>query len=314
MNEQPVAHDLYAPRIDDHVALRHERDPCIVRRCRDRRGEDTPTRRVERRDTYQSIVDHACERLGFDSLDEHRARTGRSVDEMHVGAAPADVAMHDQPAAVARQRDRLHRLLDGEVAEDELVVTVVVADHVPPDSLAVLGPRRVAGVRERVAARRPPERRPPCVGDRVGQQRGGLDVDDTERGPFVAADRDAERDLRPVRGRVVPVECGSRVFEQRRGVDERRRRGARVVGRSHDQPKLRLTSRPLEREQPVAGDAARGRDRRGEQLDEASVERRSRGSASRTRRVRSFCALTHERVAGEVGSSSHRYGSATSWP
>ena len=226
MHEQPVARDLYAPRIDDHVALRYERDPSIVRRRRDRRGEDTAARRVERGHTYQSIVDHACERLRFESLDEHRARAGRSVDEMHVGAAPADVAMHDQPAAVTRERDRLHRLLDREVAEDELVVTVVVADHVPPDSLAVLRPRRVAGVRERIAGWRPSERRPPCVGDRVGQQGGGLDVDDPKRGAFVAADRDAERDLRSVRGRVVPVECGSRVFEQRRGVDERRRRGA----------------------------------------------------------------------------------------
>ena len=200
---------------------------------------------------------------------------GLSIDEVDVGAAPSDVAVHGEPAAVTRQRDRLHRLLDRQVSEDELVVAVVVTDDVPPDALAVLLSRGVAGVRERAAIRRPCDRRPARVGDRVREQLARLDVDDPQCRSLVAADRHAERDQMPVGGGVVPVERGGGVLEQRGRIDQRRRSGRGIGGGAHDQPELRLAAASFEGEDPAAGDSTRRRDRRGQELDEAGVHRGS---------------------------------------
>ena len=165
----------------------------------------------------------------------------------------------------------------GKVAEDELVVAVVVTDDVPPDSLAVLLPPTGSGCTR--TRRRPASTRATptvCRGScRPAAWRVSTStIRSVDRSSPPIDTPNATLDARQGRGSTSRARR-SASSSSAAGSIERRRRGALgSVGRSHDQPELRLASRPLEGEQPVAGDAARSRDRRGKQLDEASVERR----------------------------------------
>ena len=111
---------------------------------------------------------------------------------------PSDIE-HEQPAAVAGQLDRRPRRRVGQVvgAEHDLVAGRVVAEHVAADVAVVLVALGVARVDEAGAVGLPRQRAGPGVGDLVGEQRAGGDVEHAQRRLLGPAGRQADGDEAP---------------------------------------------------------------------------------------------------------------------
>ncbi len=157
------------------------------------------------------------------------------------------------------------------IAPDELVGLDRRAQAVEPHGAVVLVARRVAGVPEAVAARRPRQRAGPAVGDLLGEVLAAVRVDDAQHARLGTPFGQPDGDQRPVTRGVVPVDRHRRIGGAGGRIDERARRGVRVGERPHDEGELFGPRRPVEAEQAVAAHRGGRRLRQLHQRDEALV-------------------------------------------
>ena len=166
-------------------------------------------------DEAPSIAVDAKPRRGLHALDDRAPGAQVAVQEVDVGAAPAALEVHDEPAAVVGEGDVWPRLLVRQIGEARCVGLGGVAEPVPPHGAVVarvvvpdLRRVRVARVREAAAVGQPRHRRGAGVGEDIREQRAGGHLEDPQRRALVAPGRRAERDQVAVRGWLVPVDRG----------------------------------------------------------------------------------------------------------
>ena len=188
------------------------------RRIAEERGDQPALRRVERGGADEALaLDVDLEPGGgLDALDDRwssdrcRGRGGAR----RCGSSPA----RGGRAASARPSTATPRATppwSGRSVKHGVSASTGVAEAVPPHGAVVagllvadLGRVGVAGVGEAGAVGQPRHRRGPGVGDGVGEQRAGGDVEHPQRRALVAAGGGAEGDERAVGRRLVPVDRG----------------------------------------------------------------------------------------------------------
>ena len=228
--------------------------------------------------------------------------------------APAQLDVHEQPAAVGGERDLGPGLLGGQVGEAGLVGADGVADPVPPDRAVVAGLLGadlvgigVAGVGEAGAVGQPGHRRGPGVGELVGEERRRW----RPRGSAASSARRRRWRCRRPPARRRPTAGTSRW----RSVTRRwRRRGRAARGPVRDGATIGRTTRTA-RSRSAQRSSVKSRSPRtdGEAAVPAAASSASRarnraraGTASRAVRVRSFWAVVQARTSAEAPSSSQR--------
>ena len=271
---------------EDVVALGNQVDPARRGGIAEQRGDQPTLRRVEGRRAHQPVtVDVDAEPgRGLDAFDDRRPPIGRAVEQEHVGAAPPLGEVDEEPAAVLRERDLGPRLLVRQVGEARRVGGRGVAQPVPPHGpvvaglvVADLGRVRVARVGEAGAVGEPRDRRRPGVGQRVGQERAGRNVEHLERRPLVAAGGGAEGHQGPVGRRLVPVDRGRDLARRVGRVDEHATRSVDgLVDRPDDQRGAVPVAPAVDREELVAAHGGRQRGAGGGELGEPVAEPPSR--------------------------------------
>ena len=218
--------------------------------------------------------------------------------------------LHPTLQCTASQRPSRDSVIDcidssiGQVAEDELVVAVVVADDVPPDSLAVLLSPTGSGctrTRRRRASTRRDDHRVSGIVSASSWPVSTSTIRSVDRSSPPIDTPNAT--TMPVGGRVVPVERGGRrprAARRGRSASSQRRAGSvadRTISRNCASPPARSS---VNNRSPATRHDGRDRRGRAARRSERAASARA-GRASRTRRVRSFWAATHARVSGEVG-------------
>ena len=99
----------------------------------------------------------------------------------------------------------------------------------------------------------------------------GLDIEHAQRRPLITSLGRAVRDQRTVARRVVPVDGDGGVGREGRRIEHDAPGHRLVVGRAHDERELGPAAGSLQREDPVAGQAAAGGHSGAQERDEALV-------------------------------------------
>ena len=253
LHDQAIGDELVA--LDGRSALGEHHAPGrrIVRVLEVLGDDELVLRRVEVREQVELAAMDAPARQRVAPREDgaqHRRRTRSRrrrapIEQVHVGLRPAAEVVHDEPAVIVRDaRRREVRALCAR--ENTRIGGGVRAERVEEDAREIgvfvrrvevrLTERRIARVVKTALVVQPRDVAPLRARDALCAERPRRDVEHVERAALVAVDRDAERDERPARRRVVPVERRLRdgvLPGQVRRIEQfaRHRRGQRrVVG------------------------------------------------------------------------------------
>ena len=276
----------------------------------------TPTRRPRSASTRSR-------RRGLHALDDRAPRAQVAIQEVDVGAAPAALEVHDEPAAIVGEGDVGPRLLVRQIGEARCVGLWRVAEPVPPHGAVVARVVVVAdGRRVRVAR----DAKPLLSGSQATDAARAWGRTSGSSVPVATSTiRNVERSSPPVdvpNATRSPSDDGSYQSIAEVAVPLASAGSIRIrPGPSTASASGRTTS--AARSWPAHRSIVNRRSPRteGSVAVPASVSsaRRARsrpraGMASRAVRVRSFWAVVQARTSSEEPSSNQRYGSATSMP